>query len=322
MKRIGNLYHKVYDIKNLRIADKKARRGKKNQGGIKRHDRFREENIINLHYVLKNKEYITSEYRLFTIFDGKQRDIYRLPYYPDRITHHAIMNVLEPVFVSCFTKDTYSCIKGRGIHKALENLTKSLKDVEGTKHCLKLDMHKFYPSVKNEILKKLLRKKFKDKDLLCLLYNIIDSAQGVPIGNYLSQYFANFYLTYFDHWIKEGLKVKHYFRYCDDIVILSDSKEELHRILHEIIEYLEKNLELKLSNYQIFPVESRGIDFVGYRSFHKFILLRDGIKRRFIRMIKYNKNDKSIASYNGWLMHSNSFNLRNKYLNGYRIIRS
>jgi len=322
MKRTGNLYHKIYGIDNLKLADKKARKNKKNQCGVKRHDRNREDNIINLHHILKNKEYTTSEYKLFTIFDGKQRDIYRLPYYPDRITHHAIMNVLEPIFVSCFTKDTYSCIKDRGIHKALENLTKSLKDRAGTKYCLKLDIHKFYPSVKNEILERLLRKKFKDDDLLYLLYNIIDSAQGVPIGNYLSQYFANFYLTYFDHWLKEELKVKHYFRYCDDIVILSDNKEELHRILHEIIKYLDEKLELKLSNYQIFPVESRGIDFVGYRSFHKFILLRDGIKRRFIKMIKYNKNTKSIASYRGWLIHCNSFKLRNKYLNESRIIRN
>jgi len=314
MKRIGNLYHKIYGIDNLKSADKKARRNKKNQCGVKRHDKNREDNIVNLHHILKNKEYTTSEYKLFTIFDGKQRNIYRLPYYPDRITHHAIMNVLEPIFVSCFTKDTYSCIKDRGIHKALENLTKSLKDRAGTKYCLKLDIHKFYPSVKNEILKRLLRRKFKDDDLLYLLYNIIDSAQGIPIGNYLSQYFANFYLTYFDHWLKEELKVKHYFRYCDDIVILSDSKEELHRILHEIIKYLDEKLELKLSNYQIFPVEARGIDFVGYVFYHTHILLRKSIKKRFAKAISKKKNKQTIAAYNGWTKHCNAKHLLKKLL--------
>lgn len=161
-----------------------------------------------------------------------------------------------------------------------------------------------------------MRKKFKDTDLLYLLDNIIDSAEGVPIGNYLSQYFANFYLSYFDHWLKENKKVKHYFRYCDDIVILAKTKEELWILYKEIEEYLESNLKLKVKpNYRIFPV-STGIDFVGYKTFHNYCLLRKSIKLNFIRMIKYNKNDKSIASYNGWLKWCNSINLRNKYLNG------
>lgn len=315
MKRVGYLYDKIYSIDNIRLAEKKARKGKNKQKEIKQFDVNKEDNIINLHHVLLNKEYKTSKYQVFKLFDIKEREIFKLPYYPDRIVHHSIMNILEDIFVKSFTKDTYSCIKKRGIHKCLKNLNKALKDKEGTKYCLKLDIRKFYPSINNNILKKLFRKKFKDGDLLALLDEIVDSnPNGVPIGNYLSQYFANFYLTYFDHWLKEVLRVKYYFRYCDDLVILGSNKDELRVILNKIIQYLKDNLKLELSNYQIFPVNSRGVNFVGYVSYHDRILLRKSIKNRFINMIRYNRNDKSIASYNGWLLYGNCINLRNKYL--------
>jgi hypothetical protein len=223
------------------------------------------------------------------------------------------MNILEPIFTKLFTADTYSCIKGRGIHGAANNLKKSLKDLENTKYCLKLDIVKFYPNVDHEVLKDLLRKKFKDQDLLWLLDEIIDSADGLPIGNYLSQYFANFYLTYFDHWIKETMQVKYYFRYADDIIILSNNKPHLHQLLFEIKEYLNNNLKLIVKdNYQIFPVESRGIDFVGYVFYHTHIRLRKSIKKRFAKAVSKTKNKATIASYNGWAKHCNSKHLLKK----------
>jgi RNA-directed DNA polymerase len=146
---------------------------------------------------------------------------------------------------------------------------------------------------------------------------------GVPIGNYLSQYLANFYLTYFDHWLKEQKRIKYYFRYCDDLVILASNKEELHILLEEIQTYLKVNLKLDVKgNHQIFPVESRGIDFVGYVFYHKYIRLRKGIKKRFVGMVKYNDNPKSRASYNGWLSHADCINLTRKYLNYEKINRN
>ena len=239
-----------------------------------------------------------------------------MPYYPDRITHHAIMNILEPVFISTFTADTYSCIKGKGIHAAANGVKQALKETTGTQYCLKLDIKKFYPNVDHAILKALLRRKIKDNDLLWLLDEIIDSTYGLPIGNYLSQYFANFYLTYFDHWIKEVKGVKYYFRYADDIVILSDNKPYLHELLSEIRSYITEKLKLIIKdNYQVFPVDTRGIDFVGYVFKHTHTLLRKSIKQNFARMLITNKNDKSIASYKGWALHCNSKNLINKLLN-------
>lgn len=315
MKRFGNLYEKIYSIENLKLADERARKRKGIQSGIKIHDRNRESNILSLHNSLKNKTYKTSKYTSFIIHEPKERTIFRLPYFPDRITHHAVMNILEPIFVSTFTKDTYSCIKGRGIHSAARAVRNSLKNKNETQFCLKLDINKFYPSINHDILKSLLRRKFKDKDLLWLLDEIIDSAEGAPIGNYLSQYFANFYLTYFDHWIKEVKQVKYYFRYCDDIVILSNDKKYLHKLMSDIREYLYAELKLTIkNNYQIFPVESRGIDFVGYVFFHTHTLLRKSIKKNFARMIKYNKNKKSIASYYGWAVHCDGKNLLNKLI--------
>jgi retron-type reverse transcriptase len=315
MKRIGNIYQKIYSTENLLQADEKAQKGKSKQYGVQLHNTRKEANLQALHEMLENKTYSTSTYDIFKVYEPKERDVYRLPYFPDRIAHHAIMNVLEPIFVGTFTADTYSCIKGRGIHSAAIKLKKALKNTKETAFCLKMDITKFYPSVNHDILKSLLRRKFKDNDLLWLLDEIIDSAPGLPIGNYLSQYLANFYLTYFVHWLKEEKKVTYYFRYADDLVILADNKPYLHSLLSDIKDYLNENLKLTVKqNYQIFPVQSRGIDFLGYRFYHAHTLLRKRIKKRFSRMLKKNPNPNSIASYKGWAKHCNSKHLLKKLL--------
>jgi len=313
MKRIGNIYGKIISIENLMAADEKAQKGKSKQYGVKVHNRNREANIQQLHEMLLNKTYQTSAYDIFKVYEPKERDVYRLPYFPDRITHHATMNVLESVLVATFTADTYSCIKGRGIHKCSYNLRKALKD-ETSVYCLKLDVTKFYPSVDHDVLKSLLRKKFKDADLLWLLDEIIDSASGLPIGNYLSQYLANFYLTYFDHWMKEQKRVKHYFRYADDLVILADDKTYLRALLNDIKTYFKDNLKLEVKgNHSVFPV-SEGIDFVGYVHFPTHTLLRKSIKQNFARKLKKNPSQETVASYMGWAKHANTKNLLKKLL--------
>ena len=315
MKRINNLYDKILSIDNLLLADQIARLGKANQPGIVEHDKNSDQNIADLYRMLVTKTYKTSKYTIFKIFEPKEREIYRLPYFPDRITHHAIMNVLEPIFMASFTADTYSCIKGRGIHAAHNSLQSALRDLQGTKYCLKLDIKKFYPSVDHAILKQLLRRKFKDKELLWLLDGIIDSADGLPIGNYLSQYLANFYLSYFDHWVKEELKAKYYFRYADDLVFLSGTKADLHQMLGNVRHYLDARLGLQIKgNYQVFPVASRSIDFVGYRFYHTHILLRKSIKQNFARKVAKGIGPASLASYKGWIKHCNGRNLLKKLL--------
>lgn len=187
MKRVKDLYPKIYDQKNIELADEKARKCKKNRYGVRKHDEHREIDNYALYLALREEDYHTSEYTTYKIYEPKERLIFRLPYYPDRITHHAIMNVMEPVWTKVFTRDTYSCIKGRGIHSLVQKLQSDLrKDPEGTMYCLKIDIRKFCPSINHDILKGILRKKIKDVPLLNLLDEIIDSADGVPIGNYLS----------------------------------------------------------------------------------------------------------------------------------------
>jgi len=319
MKRINNLYEKIISIENLQKADANARKGKLSSYGVQRHDLHRYENILKLHNTLKNQTFKTSDYHIFKMItdNGKEREIYRLPYYPDRIVHHAIMNIMEPIWTSIFTSDTYSCIKGRGIHGVFRKLKYDLQNIEATQYCLKIDIRKFYPTIDHAILKQLIRRKIKDTLLLVLLDEIIDSAPGVPIGNYLSQFFANIYLTYFDHWIKEEKQIKYYYRYADDMVFLSNTKTQLHNLLNEINTYLATlNLSVK-NNYQVFPVDSRGIDFVGYVFRHSHILMRKSIKQNFARkaakLHKQNKTPSEIthalSSYTGWATHCNTKNL-------------
>ena len=322
MKRYNNLFDKIVSLDNLYEADKRARRQKSHRPEVILFDKNKDKLLLDLQRKLINGEYETSEYYVFKIYEPKEREIFKLPYYPDRIVHHAIMNIMEPIWVSAFVKGTYSCIRKRGIHKALKDVKFALKDEVNTQYCLKLDIRKFYPSIDHDILKSIIRKKIKDKRLLSLLDEIIESAQGVPIGNYLSQFFANLYLTYLDHWIKEQKKVRYYFRYADDIVILGGDKQQLRDLFYDIQDYLNNKLKLNFKdNWQIFKVDSRGIDFVGYRVFHTHTLLRKRIKKRFCKKInKLNKKQnldkdtykQKICSYIGWIKYCNGRNLLNK----------
>jgi RNA-directed DNA polymerase len=315
MKRFGNLYGQICSLENLQLADAKARKRKAGQYGVQAHDKNREANLLLLQQQLLSKTYRTSPYTTFKVYEPKERIVYRLPYFPDRITHHAIMNVLEPIWTAVFTADTYSCIKKKGIHGAANGVKRALRDFPGTRYCLKLDVKKFYPNIDHDVLKQVIRRKIKDPDLLWLLDEIIDSAPGVPIGNYLSQYFANLYLSYFDHWIKETKAVRYYFRYADDVVILASNKPTLHQLLADIRRHFLRDLKLTVKeNYQVFPVAARGIDFVGYRLFHSHILLRKSIKQNFARKLHAGAKPLTIASYYGWIKHCNGKHLLKKLL--------
>lgn len=318
MKRYGNLFDKICTMENMRLAFSRAIKGKSHYREVKEWKVNTERKLQKLLNELKSHRYRTSKYYVFKLWSGgKEREIYKLPL-RDRIVQHAIMNYLEPLFRKSFITDTYSSIKGRGIHKGLSRLKKALKDREGTKYCLKLDIRKFYPSIDQTLMKQRIRSKFKDKDLLMVLDEIIDSSdKGVPIGNYTSQYFANFFLTPMDHWIKEELGVKYYFRYCDDIVILGDSKETLRELFIKIKQYLtDIKLELK-PNWQIFPVEARSIDFLGYKTRHNYCLLRNKTKYNFIRKVKKNSNSPKLQTvygcYWGILYHADCLHLWQKY---------
>lgn len=324
MKRYGNIYQHICTMENLRAAHWNAKRGKGRYREIKIIEQSPDRHLRILQEQLINKTYRTSKYSIFTKQDQhKEREIYRLPYFPDRVCQWAIMLQIEPIFIKSFIYDTYASIPGRGIHKALCRVAKAVKNKKETCYCLKFDIKKYYPSINHEILKNKLRRKFKDKNLLWLLEEIIDSTHpGIPIGNYLSQYLANYYLSSFDHCVKEGLRTKHYYRYMDDIVILNSNKTWLHKIKTLAEEYLWNELQLKIKeNWQVFPVEKRGIDFVGYRIFPEYTLLRKRIAKEYKKkMRKYSKQKEfrkrdvcSIYSYLGWLKWANCRGLAEKY---------
>lgn len=330
MKRISNLYAQIISVDNLRLADMKARRGKANTYGVQVHDKVREEHIQALHEALLTKTFRTSQYNVFTIYEPKERIIYRLPYYPDRIVHHAIMNVLEPIWVRTFTHNTFSCVKGRGIQGCADYVGKIIRKYEGRPlYCLKIDIRKFYPTIKHHVLMRIVRRKIKDKDLLWLLDEIICSTdrsippirdiasgltsdvvlyavegQNLPIGNYLSQYLANLILCYLMHKVNEELKLD-CAEYADDFSFFSDRKEMLWDAFNRGIRpYIEGELELTVKgNYQVFPIaynrydrHGRALDFVGYKFYRHQTLMRRSIKYNFCRAVsRLNKRKRPLT---------------------------
>ena len=332
MKRVGHLYAQITDIHNLALAHQHAKRGKGWYREVLAIDANPEPYLTKLQTQLLTRTYQTSEYFTFTKREGKkERLIYKLPYYPDRVCQWAIIQVIEPYLLKYMTGDTYSALPGRGIHSCLAKVQKAMrKDPEETKYCLKIDARKFYPSINHAILKACYRRLFKDADLLWLLDEIIDSTPGetgIPIGNYLSQYSGNLYLARFDHYVKEVLHVKYYYRYMDDMVFFGSSKQALHSLKQAVERYLAEELKLQLKdNWQVFPTQVRGVDFVGYRIFKDYTLLRKSTALNFKkRMRAINKKVKqgqplsdsdyaSIQAYRGWLNHCNSYRLTCKYL--------
>lgn len=333
MKRIGNLYSKIYDMDNLRLAHKNASKGKGWYKEVKMINQNPDYYLKQLQDMFINKTYHTSKYITFTKTEGKKvREVSKLPYFPDRICHWAILQIIEPIIIKNLILDTYSAIPNRGIHFGVKRINHDIKtDSKGCRYCLKLDMKKYYPSINHDILREKYARLIKDKDLLWLINEIIDSTDGdtgIPIGNYLSQYSGNLYLSYFDHWIKEEKHIKHYYRYMDDIVILSESKSKLHKLIGEIKMYCASKLKLQIKdNWQIFSTYKQGIDFLGYRFFNKYILLRTSTCKNFKNkmILTHNKISSgymmnyseycSINSYRGWLKHCNAYRLEHKYIN-------
>ncbi len=311
MKRIGNIYYSEFCTReNIRCALHNAMAGKDKYPEVRKIRKDPELYVEKLYDILKNRKYKNSEYTIMKRkTGGKEREIFKLPFFPDRVVHHCIINVLGQTWKQTMIHDTFSTIPGRGAHTGAERLKKAVIQPDA-KYCLKIDIKKYYPSINNEILKTIITKKIKDKYLLELMFSMIDTVKGVPIGNYDSQWYGNLYTAYFDHWCKETLGIKYYYRYCDDIVIIGKSKEQLWQWFFKIKNYLESELKLNIRTYDVFEIKSRGIDYMGYRFFPGYTLIR----KRIIKAMKQNLDKpKSKASYFGWLVHADSYRLIKKY---------
>lgn len=339
---------------NIKMAHKCAREDKTFYKEVKMVDSNPKYYLGQVQDMLKNKTYTVAQddYKMFTKNDkGKIRNIYKLDYFPHRIVQWALILQIQDILYKNLIDYTFSSLPGRGIHSAFKRLDYALrKDVEGTQFCFQGDIRKFYPSVDHETNKMQYRKIFKDPDLLWLIDMLIDSlclndegnkistidivdavandeGKGIAIGSLFSQWDGNLHLSPFDHWLKEDIKTKHYFRYCDDFLILHSDKEYLYHIREETQGYLKDELKLDLKdNYKIFPVDIQGIDFVGYRHFRDYVLLRKSIAQRLIRTmrdIQYKmdnggifteKDFGAIDSYKGWLKWCNGHNLYIKWI--------
>lgn len=304
MKRYGNLYHKIVDIENLKLAHKNARKGKVKYKEVIEVDNNIDFYIDQLHEMLTDGTYRCSEYKRFIKKDsGKEREIFKVPYFPDRIVQHAILQVVEPIWKKTLINDTFQAIKGRGVHKCKKKVEKVVQRL-GKKYCLQIDVKKFYPSIQNDVLKKTVRKKIKCKSTLQLIDSIIEGHEGVPIGNYISQYFGNLVLSPIDHYCKEVLKAEHYYRYCDDIIVISDDKDYLHRVrltIDKLLSYIKLSMK---GNYQVYKItDNRGVDCFGYTIYPTVTKLRKSIAKAFIKSCTQEDNELSLSAYYGWIKH-------------------
>ncbi len=287
MKRMGNLYPEIKDPDNLRQAFLKAVRGKRNRPDVRAFAGDFESQIRNLHDQLDQMTLDVGHYRFFHVWDPKQRMICAASF-PERVLHHALMNICGPALERISVFDSYACRKGKGLHKAILR-TKAF--ARKYPWYLKLDIRKYFDSIDHGILMKLLEKRFKDKNVLEIFSQIFNTyhtrpGKGLPIGNLVSQYMANFYLSGFDHWIKETLRIPGYIRYMDDFVLFGHDKIYLKKALKEVELYLYRNLQLVLKDDIQLNRSCFGISFLGFRVSSSKIRLASRSKKRFVRKFK------------------------------------
>lgn len=334
MKRKGNIYPRICEPDNIRKAILKASKGKKSRMNVKKVLDNIDVAIIKVQDMLINNNYVPSPYQEKKIQDGvrkKERIIFKPRFFPDQVIHWCLMLQIEEVLRKGMYDFCCASVKDRGILYGARHIKKILvDDRKNTKYCLKLDIKKFYPSVDKEILKRKFRRKIKCRDTLNLIDTIIDSSsKGLPIGNYTSQWFANFYLQDLDHYIKENLHIKHYVRYMDDMLLFHKNKRELGKIRKAVEEYLKKEHLILKENWQLFKTDSRPVDFLGYRFHRGYTTLRKSnflrIKRRAKKIYKKRKlnlrDSAAMVSYYGWIKHCDSYNFNQKYLKPYVDLR-
>lgn len=314
----------------------KARRNKRYKRPVLEFTANLEENLIQLQNELIYKTYRTGRYREFYIHEPKTRLVMALPF-RDRVIHHALCNIINPIFDSRFIYDSYACRVGKGTHKGADRVTQFLRTTKrrwGDVYCLKADVKQYFASINHGILKTILRRRIRCRDTLWLIDEIIDSTAdpddinpvGIPIGNLTSQLWANVYLDVLDQLIKHDLRVRYYVRYMDDFVILYRDKDYLHSLKKEIEYFLASRLALSLNHKTaVFPI-SQGVDFLGYRIWPTHRLLRKSSIKRIRRGLRKLERDYAegsvslekirsvVASWIGHTSHADAYRIRQKVL--------
>ena len=322
MKRLGNIWDAVLDPANIEVAYNRAKKGKMWQKKVKRIDHEKDEYLERLRMSLVDRTFHTSPYRTKWIYEPKAREIYILPFYPDRIVQHAVMAHVAPYWDRMMYYHSYSCRVGKGQHAGSKVC---MEFVRRNRYCLQCDVSKFYPSIVHDILYEHICHTIKDPNVLWLLKDIVFSGGGeknVPIGNYTSQWFGNLYLTPLDYRVKHEHRIHDYLRYCDDFLLFSNDKRELQTIARDLERFLLEEYELKLSKCELFHT-SQGVDFLGYRHFPdgKILVRKTTAKRirKNLSQIPYlfqngfitaEQAVSKVASAQGWLMYAHTHHLK------------
>lgn len=326
MKKLNNVWEKFCDVNTILRSINNAAKRKRKYRHVRTILADQQKYAEELSETLSEGRFSPSPYSvdIRKTEYGKVREIFKLPFYPDRIVQHAISLVMRRKWDKSLTSDTYACLKKRGInckiapHNMNHKVKRAIESYRGrTVYVFKMDIAKCYPSIDNDLMAETYRRYCKDEKMLELLDLINYNGKGLPIGNYLSQLWVNIYLNPLDRFIKEELKARHYFRYMDDIVVLSEDKAMLHQWEWRILNFLWYVLRLESNRKrQIFPLgrdrTERGLDFGGYVFQHDSTLVRKRIKQAFARR---RHKAKSVPSYMGILMHCDGKNLIDKIVN-------
>jgi retron-type reverse transcriptase len=285
-KRHGNLFNKTFTLAALYAAYHRARKGKRKTLSVAKFEANLGANLQALHDELHAGTYRPQPYRTFMVMEPKPRQI-SAPAFRDVVVQHAIYAVINPIFDAGFIHDSYGCRVGKGTHRASDRAQQFLRQSPEGGVTLQLDIRKFYYSISRATLRTLIERKIKDARFIELMMMFADHGGdvGVPIGNLLSQLYALIYLDPLDHFIKREMKIARYVRYVDDFILFGMTRAEAAANRLTIADFLRDRLGLTLSRWTIAPV-SRGVNFVGFRTWRKRRFVRKHSLFRFSRSLR------------------------------------
>lgn len=352
MKRVGHLWDQITSFDNLFLAAHRASKRKRFKSYVLEFNFDIERELINIQNQLLERSYVPGDYRTFEIFEPKRRMISAAPF-RDRVVHHALCNVIQPIFEKSFISDSYANRTGYGTHRALRRFTEFARS---SKYVLQCDIQRYFPSIDHEILKQLMRRKIKCRDTLWLLDTIIENSneqeprniyfegddlftpferrRGLPIGNLTSQFFANVYLNGLDHFVRENLRIGKYVRYVDDFSLFHNDRRVLEEARVEIENFLTQfRLQIHKVKSQLFETRI-GANFVGFRVLPDTIRVRsDNLRRARWRLrkmqsefdegsLEVDKLKDRLCSWIAHLKHGDTFQLRSSVFSDLVFSRS
>ena len=313
-----NLKEQICSIENIQDAYLKARKGKRKTRSYLEFKEYAELNLFHIHQELNNETYEMDPSYAFTIYVPKERNIKALSF-RDRVVQHAINNIIEPIFEKTFLPNTYACRKDKGTHKAVKYAQSIMRKCDKPLYYLKIDYKKFFKNIEYDILYKLIEKKISCKFTLNLIRGIFPEGESnIPVGWLMSQLSANIVGSRTDHYIHHTLKQRRWVRYMDDIIIFNNDISELKYMQKQLEQFSLEKLNLTFSKWSIRPI-SKGLDFLGYRIFTNYKLIRkDSVIRAKRKIYKYKKlgliykQKQFTGSWNGHILWADCYNLKRK----------